>query len=237
MSLGTLALIGICGLCGPLLSAGARGAIPAVVGEILAGVVVGDTGVRLVDTSNPTLTFLADIGFAMLMFNAGMHVPLHDERVRASLGRGALGCRRGRGPCRGSGPAGLEDRSDRPPRGIRGADRFGVSRGCSPGDPGAPAAWRSRADRDRSGRRSPVSRCSTFGALRSGAVVGVTMRWTNEIAGLVEPAGVDGGWRLPWPARRPRSTCSRRGSRASHRAPDCWRAPNSGSPRPSSPSG
>ena len=39
----------------------------------------------------PTLTFLADIGFAMLMFNAGMHVPLHDERVRASLGRGALG--------------------------------------------------------------------------------------------------------------------------------------------------
>ena len=37
MSLGTLALIGICGLCGPLLSAGARGAIPAVVGEILAG--------------------------------------------------------------------------------------------------------------------------------------------------------------------------------------------------------
>ncbi len=91
MSLGTLALIGICGLCGPLLSAGARGAIPAVVGEILAGVVIGHTGLRAVDTSNPTLTFLADIGFAMLMFNAGMNVPLHDERVRASLGRGALG--------------------------------------------------------------------------------------------------------------------------------------------------
>jgi Kef-type K+ transport system membrane component KefB len=27
----------------------------------------------------------------MLMLNAGMNVPLHDERVRASLGRGALG--------------------------------------------------------------------------------------------------------------------------------------------------
>ena len=91
MSLGTLALIGICGLCGPLLSAGARGAIPAVVGEILAGLVIGHTGFNVVDTSNATLTFLADIGFAMLMFNAGMHVPLHDERVRASLGRGALG--------------------------------------------------------------------------------------------------------------------------------------------------
>jgi len=90
MSLGTLALIGICGLCGPLLSAGARGAIPAVVGEILAGVVIGHTGINAVDTSNPTLTFLASIGFAMLMFHAGMNVPLRDERVRASLGRGSV---------------------------------------------------------------------------------------------------------------------------------------------------
>ena len=90
MSLGTLTLIGICGLCGPLLSAGARGAIPVVVGEILAGVVIGRTGLQAVDTSNPTLTFLAEIGFAMLMFNAGMNVPLHDERVRAALRRGAL---------------------------------------------------------------------------------------------------------------------------------------------------
>lgn len=54
MSLGTLALIGICGLCGPLLSAGARGAIPAVVGEILARVVIGNTGFHALDTSNPT---------------------------------------------------------------------------------------------------------------------------------------------------------------------------------------
>jgi Kef-type K+ transport system membrane component KefB len=90
MSLGTLALIGICGLCGPLLSAGARGAIPVVVGEILAGVVIGHAGFNAIDTSNPTLTFLADIGFAMLMFNAGLNVPLRDERVRSSLGRGTL---------------------------------------------------------------------------------------------------------------------------------------------------
>lgn len=68
------------------MSAGARGAVPAVVGEILAGVVVGHTGLHAIDTSTPTLAFLADIGFAMLMFNAGMNVPLHDERVRASLG-------------------------------------------------------------------------------------------------------------------------------------------------------
>lgn len=88
MSLGTLALIGFCGLCGPLLSAGARGAIPTVVGEIVAGVIVGRTGVHAIDTTNPTLSFLSDVGFAMLMLNAGMNVPLGARRVLTSLGRG-----------------------------------------------------------------------------------------------------------------------------------------------------
>lgn len=91
MSFGTLALIGICGLCGPLLSIAGRNAVPAVIGEILAGVIVGRTGLRLIDTTNVTLVFLSDIGFAMLMFSVGMNVPLRDERIRASLGRGALG--------------------------------------------------------------------------------------------------------------------------------------------------
>lgn len=44
MSLGTLALIGICGLGGPLMSSAGGGAVPAIVGEILAGIVVGRTG-------------------------------------------------------------------------------------------------------------------------------------------------------------------------------------------------
>jgi Kef-type K+ transport system membrane component KefB len=90
MSFGTLALIGLCGLFGPLLSAPSRGAIPVVVGEIAAGVVVGTTGLGAIDTGNATLSFLSDIGFAMLMFSAGINVPLHEGRIRASLGRGAL---------------------------------------------------------------------------------------------------------------------------------------------------
>ena len=90
MSFGILALIGICGLCGPLLSVAGRGAVPVVIGEILAGVIIGRTGLRIIDTSNTTLIFLSDIGFAMLMFSVGMSVPLHDQRVRASIGRGAL---------------------------------------------------------------------------------------------------------------------------------------------------
>jgi Kef-type K+ transport system membrane component KefB len=91
MSLGTLALIGLCGLCGPLLSASTRGMIPAVVGEILGGVIVGRTGLRIVDTANPTLSFLSDVGFAMLMLNAGMNVPLRSRQVLASLDRGVQG--------------------------------------------------------------------------------------------------------------------------------------------------
>lgn len=90
MSFGTLALVGLCGLCGPLLSAPSRGTIPVVVGEIAAGVVVGRTGLQAIDTGNPTLSFLSDVGFAMLMLNAGLNVPLHEGRIRAALGRGAL---------------------------------------------------------------------------------------------------------------------------------------------------
>jgi Kef-type K+ transport system membrane component KefB len=90
MSFGTLALIGLCGLCGPLLSASTQGAVPVVVGEIVAGVIVGRTGLQAIDTGNATLTFLGDIGFAMLMLSVGMNVPLHDRRLRTSLGRGTL---------------------------------------------------------------------------------------------------------------------------------------------------
>ena len=90
MSFGTLALVGLCGLCGPLLTASARGVVPVVVGEIVAGVIVGRTGLRAIDTSNATLSFLSDVGFAMLMLSVGMNVPLHDRQIRAALGRGAL---------------------------------------------------------------------------------------------------------------------------------------------------
>jgi Kef-type K+ transport system membrane component KefB len=89
MSFGTLALIGICGLLGPILSATRRGSVPVVVGEILAGVIIGRSALHLVAPEDPTLSFLADIGFAMLMLSVGMNVPLHERGVLASLGRGA----------------------------------------------------------------------------------------------------------------------------------------------------
>jgi Kef-type K+ transport system membrane component KefB len=64
--------------------------VPVVVGEILAGVLIGRTGLRVLHTGNPTLSFLSDIGFAMLMFTVGMNVPLHDSRLRSAVGRGGV---------------------------------------------------------------------------------------------------------------------------------------------------
>lgn len=89
MSFGTLCLIGLCGFAGPLLGTAWRGAVPVVVGELLAGIFLGKTGINAIDPGNPTLSFLAEIGFAMLMFAVGMNVPLRDPRMRGSLGKGA----------------------------------------------------------------------------------------------------------------------------------------------------
>ena len=85
-----LALIVLAGLAGPLLGAGQRVFVPVVIGEILAGVVVGRTGLDLVDPADPTVQFLSDVGFAMLMFTVGAHIPLRDPRLPASLRGGAV---------------------------------------------------------------------------------------------------------------------------------------------------
>jgi Kef-type K+ transport system membrane component KefB len=90
VSLGELALIVTAGLAGPLLAAGRRGFVPVVVGEIVAGVILGRNGLDVIDADNATVSFLAEVGFAMLMLTVGMHVPLRDRRLQRALGRGAL---------------------------------------------------------------------------------------------------------------------------------------------------
>jgi Kef-type K+ transport system membrane component KefB len=89
-SFGQLTLIVLAGLCGPLLSAPWRITISVVVGELLAGIALGVSGAGLVNASNPTVAFLGNIGFAVLMMVAGMHVPLHERALVGSLGRGAM---------------------------------------------------------------------------------------------------------------------------------------------------
>ncbi len=85
MTFGILTLIVACGLAGPLLSGATRLAVPVVVGEIAAGVLVGKTGLGDINTADPTVVFLSAVGFAMLMFVVGTHLPLRDRGLRGAL--------------------------------------------------------------------------------------------------------------------------------------------------------
>lgn len=90
MNLQELALIGTIALLGPVLAAGSRWRVPVVIGELIAGIAIGRSGLHLVDTTDATFSFLATLGFGLTMFVAGTHVPLRDARLRPALGRGAL---------------------------------------------------------------------------------------------------------------------------------------------------
>ncbi|NMM16070.1 MAG: cation:proton antiporter [Cellulomonas sp.] len=90
MSFGLLALVCVAGLAGPLLAVSRRFGVPVVVGELVAGVALGPMMVGAVHADEPTLTFMATIGFALVMFVAGSHVPMRDLRLRQALPVGLL---------------------------------------------------------------------------------------------------------------------------------------------------
>ena len=83
----TLCLVAVIGMAGPLLAAVPRLGIPVVVGELVAGIVVGRTGFDIVDTTDPTFTLLANVGFALVMFVVGTHVPVRDASLRGRCPR------------------------------------------------------------------------------------------------------------------------------------------------------
>ncbi len=64
--------------------------IPVVVGEILAGIVVGPAVLGTVHPANATISTLGEIGFAMLMLTVGMHLPLSDRRLASAARKGGL---------------------------------------------------------------------------------------------------------------------------------------------------
>jgi Kef-type K+ transport system membrane component KefB len=73
----------------PLITARIRRVrIPTVVGEILAGIVVGQSGLQLVD-HDPALDILALLGFAYLMFLSGLEVNFGDVIPRPDAWRGS----------------------------------------------------------------------------------------------------------------------------------------------------
>jgi Kef-type K+ transport system membrane component KefB len=85
----TLSLIAVVALAGPLLALPVRWRLPVVLGELLAGIVIGRSGLGLVNPADPTFVLLANIGFALMMFVAGTHVPVRDPQIRSALGKGA----------------------------------------------------------------------------------------------------------------------------------------------------
>lgn len=79
----SLLVIILAGLIGPLVAAGHRPVLPAVVGELAAGVILGRTGLGVIDPTTPTNNFLYALGFAMLMLAAGSHVRLEGHAASA----------------------------------------------------------------------------------------------------------------------------------------------------------
>jgi Kef-type K+ transport system membrane component KefB len=59
--------------------------MPVVIGELSAGLVIGKTGFDVVDVDDPTFRLFADIGFALVMFVVGTHVPIRGAEVRSGL--------------------------------------------------------------------------------------------------------------------------------------------------------
>jgi Kef-type K+ transport system membrane component KefB len=90
VSFGTLVLIVLAGLGGPLVAVVTGRFIPVVVGEIVAGILVGPAVLGSVDPANATVATLGEVGFAMLMLTVGMQLPLRDRRLAASARKGGL---------------------------------------------------------------------------------------------------------------------------------------------------
>ncbi len=85
-----LTILVLAGLAGPLLAFGRRGLVPVVIGELLAGFVLGRTGFGVITSSAQPLPVLSALGFAMLMFTAGTHVDIGSPAIRQGFARGLL---------------------------------------------------------------------------------------------------------------------------------------------------
>ena len=83
----TLALLTAVGFAGPLLATLPGLRIPVIIGELVAGLIIGKTGFGVVDDADPTFHLFANIGFALVMFVVGTHVPVRDPALRSAAPR------------------------------------------------------------------------------------------------------------------------------------------------------
>ena len=85
-----LAVVVAAGLLGPLLAAGRRPLAPVLVGELVAGAILGRTGFGIVDPGAQPFPAFYALGFAMLMLGAGTEVDLRSPQLRQGIARGGL---------------------------------------------------------------------------------------------------------------------------------------------------
>ncbi len=85
----SLILLVLAGLAGPLLSNGRRPLVPVVVGELLGGIVLGRTGIGMLDATAGAMPAFYGLGFGLLMLTAGQHVDIVSPAFRAGLASAA----------------------------------------------------------------------------------------------------------------------------------------------------
>ena len=84
-----LLIVALLGVFVPLLlSRFKRLKVPVVVGELLAGIIIGDSGLKLVG-HDPMLEVLALLGFAYLMFLSGLEVDFEAILPKAGFWQGS----------------------------------------------------------------------------------------------------------------------------------------------------
>nr|WP_120491415.1 cation:proton antiporter [Corynebacterium lactis] len=90
MDFTTLFIVFAVSLVGPLLNISPRFTVPLVICDLVVGILLGTTGADLLQSADPTFTFMAQVGFAMVMLVAGTHVPLRNPAIVAGLRTGTL---------------------------------------------------------------------------------------------------------------------------------------------------
>lgn len=86
----SLTLLVLAGLAGPILASGRRQLVPVLIGELIAGALLGNTGLRWIHPGAQPFPAFMTLGFAMLMLQAGAEVDIMSPLLRRGAVRGAL---------------------------------------------------------------------------------------------------------------------------------------------------
>lgn len=86
----SLTLLVAAGLLGPLLAAGRRPLFPVLLGELVAGAVLGRSGFGVLDPAGQPFPVFLTLGFAMLMLGAGYEVDVSSTQLRRGMSRGVV---------------------------------------------------------------------------------------------------------------------------------------------------